>query len=557
MLLFIETNVNRFFLFVLALKCSVLEKVAAFGQVRRRYSTKKFYVVKSTEIPGGKMERPKICLTLTGKTIKEDLELIEKYRNYVDIVELRGDFLEDDERLHIRKFPSLAKIPCILTLRRVNDGGMFKEGEAARTILFGRALAFTEETKKFEYIDFEEDFHIPSLQDAALAFEIKIIRSVHNMHGPVTNIKQRLESLCTSGYEIPKIAFMPESVKDVENLFKEASELKDNNHILIAMGDLGLPSRILSARLKNYLTFVSAKSGEGAKSLSHIGHLDPVTLNDVYRFKSIDENTKLYGITGWPLTSTSSPEIHNKGYELKKINAVYVPFCGEKFEDVMSFANAVGVEGLSVTIPHKEEAASYADEKDEKVKSIGASNTLVKKDGKWFAYNTDAPGFAKSLLEFCGLKNLKHKKVAIIGAGGAAKGIAWAVKNLKGKACVFNRTVTKAKNLAEQYGFEYASLSPESANILKKYSDIIIQTTSKGMYSTEESNSENDPIFFYEFTGKEMLFDIVYVPAVTPVMARAESAGCKVINGFNMLKYQGYEQFELYTGVEYDGNFKG
>ena len=93
--------------------------------------------------------------------------------------------------------------------------------------------------------------------------------------------------------------------------------------------------------------------------------------------------------------------------------------------------------------------------------------------------------------------------------------------------------------------------------MLKKYSDIIIQTTSKGMYSTEESNSENDPIFFYEFTGKEMLFDIVYVPAVTPVMARAESAGCKVINGFNMLKYQGYEQFELYTGVEYDGNFKG
>ena len=72
------------------------------------------------------------------------------------------------------------------------------------------------------------------------------------------------------------------------------------------------------------------------------------------------------------------------------------------------------------------------------------------------------------------------------------------------------------------------------------------------MNSKEKSNSENDPIFFYEFTGKEMIFDIVYVPAVTPVMERAQEAGCKVCNGYSMLQYQAYRQFELYTGEKYD-----
>ena len=116
---------------------------------------------------------------------------------------------------------------------------------------------------------------------------------------------------------------------------------------------------------------------------------------------------------------------------------------------------------------------------------------------------------------------------------------------------MFNRTVGKAKALAEKYDFEYGPLSPESGKLLRKYSDVIIQTTSKGMHCHESSTAENDPLFFYEFSGKEILFDIVYMPEVTPVMARAKAAGCHVCNGFYMLRYQGYKQFELYTGENY------
>ena len=153
------------------------------------------------------MESPKICLTLTGKTLAEDLELLNKYRSYVDMAELRVDFLNQDERLYARRFPSMAGLPCILTIRREIDGGKFVEGESARTILFARALSFADEdkTKNFAYVDFEEDFHISSLEDATLAFETKVIRSFHDMKNPVRNILERLKELNPSGLEIPQM----------------------------------------------------------------------------------------------------------------------------------------------------------------------------------------------------------------------------------------------------------------------------------------------------------------------------------------------------------------
>lgn len=501
------------------------------------------------------MERPKICMTLTGSTLSEDLSLLEKYRSYIDMVELRVDFLNVDERLLVRRFPALAGIPCVLTIRRAIDGGQYVEGEGARTVMFARSLSFADSdtSKNFAYVDFEEDFHVPSLQDAALAFGTRIIRSVHDMKNPIKNLSQRLDSLMTSGYEIPKIAFMPHSLADVTDLFKEAAKLKDRQHILIAMGQLGLPSRILAAKLKNYLTFCSPE--EKNESISNLGHIDPKTLNEVYNFTAVGENTKVFGITGWPLAATSSPQLHNSGFQGHNINAVYVPVRTPVVKDAVEFADALGMTGMSVTVCHKENVLDCVWEQDDKVKAIGSSNTIVKVGGNWKAYNTDGTGFTRSLLNFTGTKDLHGWKVSIIGAGGAAKAIAWAVKSLRAKACVFNRTVSKAVALAEKYGFEYEALPSEASEStvkkLKRYSDLIIQTTSVGMGASGPSNPENDPLFFYEFTGKEMLFDIVYVPPITPIMHRASEFGCKVCNGYDMLRFQGYEQFELFTGEKY------
>lgn len=498
------------------------------------------------------MKRPLVCLTLTGKTLSENIATIENYRKYIDLVELRVDFLDENERLYIRNFPAMAGLPCILTIRRKIDGGRFDEGESSRTVLFARAMAFAEEnrSKNFAYVDFEEDFHVPSLQDSALAFGTRVIRSVHDMQNPILDISSRLASLRTTGYEIPKIAFMPKTLSDVTNLFQQAKKFGESEQILCAMGPLGLPSRILSAKINSYLTYTSPV--EASARLQTLGHLDPITLSDIYHFQSISDSTKVFGITGWPLNSTLSPALHNKGFEKHNIDAVYVPIRSESVDDAIEFCNEVGVKGLSVTIPHKENVLADLREVSSQVGEIGACNTILNKGDYWIGDNTDALGFSRSLLEFTGTKNIKHWKVALIGAGGAAKAVAYALKTLGAKVCVFNRTASRAKKLAEQFGFKWALLTPENEHMIEKYSDLIVQTTSVGMGSSSPSSSENDPIYFYDFKGHEMVFDIIYVPETTPIMARAEKAGCRVQNGFPMLQYQGYRQFELFTGEKYE-----
>lgn len=498
------------------------------------------------------MNRPLICLTLSKTTISEDLELINRYRNYIDIVELRADYLNEDELLSIRRFPELAQIPTILTIRRKNDGGLYKSGEAGRTMLFARALAFaeTDKRKNFAYVDFEEDYHIPSLEDAAMAYGTMIIRSMHDMNAPVKNLAKRFKEMCKTNFEIPKIACMPKTLSDVTNIFRECKSMTNQPHIICAMGPMGLPTRILAQRLHSYLTFVSPPDSGSFNSV--IGHIDPVTINEVYHFHSINDSTKLFGITGWPLKATNSPAIHNAGYKNQKIDAVYIPVCSPDIKDTLDFADEIGIEGLSVTIPHKENVLPFLNKISTQVQKIEACNTIVKEqDGTWSGYNTDTDGLSLALQEFLKLKTLKGWKVAIIGAGGAAKAAAYTVKKLDGKACIFNRTLSKAKAIAEKFGFDAALLSPENTRKLEKYSSLIIQTTSVGMGSTEAPNETNNPIWFYEFTGKEKVFDIVYIPELTPIMAQAEAAGCEVCNGSPMLNYQAYEQFKLFTGKDY------
>lgn len=502
------------------------------------------------------MVKPKICLTLTGKTLQEDADFVKKYSKHIDIVELRVDHLSEDEQLNVRKFPSMINIPCILTIRRVEDGGLYNSGEFSRTALFGRALAFADQnpSKNFAYVDFEEDFHVPGLLDSAQAFGVKIIRSCHKFDGPVTNLRQKCLQMRRTPFEIPKIAFMPNNLSDVTRLFREAGSCNDFDHIFIAMGNLGLPSRILSYKLDSFVTYTSPLETKG--NTQEIGHLDPITLCDMYNFHNLDENTRIFGVTGFPLKVTSSPLIHNEGYREHNLNNVFIPLCSSSMAESIDFANEIGMKGMAVTVPYKHDAMELADEIGSEVGEIGACNTLLKDFSQWVGHNTDAGGFQEALSEFIGEKKLRCRKVAIIGAGGAAKAIAYTIKEMGGKACIFNRTESHAKSLAEQFGFEYAKLHPENLSILEKYADIIIQTTNVGMNSEEEPNKENNPIWFYNFKGNEYLYDIVYDPQITPVMKVAKQAGCKVCNGYTMLKYQGYRQFKYFTGVDYDGELK-
>lgn len=503
------------------------------------------------------MNQPLICMTLTGSTLEENRQLVQKYSKLIDIVELRVDYLTEEEQLYARRFPSMIRLPCILTIRRDVDGGKFSGGEFSRTCLFGRALAFADQdrAKNFAYVDFEDDFHIPSIQDAAMAFGVKIIRSVHSLEEPIYNLKARCDEMRKTGYEIPKIAFLPRKLSDVSNLFKEGEQITQYEHIFCALGVQGLPARILASYSNSYLTYVSPE--ELLNNTTFLGHIDPVTMTSLYNFRSITKQTQLFGITGWPLYKTSSPEIHNAGYKKLGINAVYFPIRSPLVSEALTFAEQLGIKGLSITIPHKESVLYYLNDQSPEVVQIGACNTAIYKNKKWIGYNTDAYGFKRALLEFLGPMSIKRKKVAIIGAGGAAKAVAYILKQMGARVCIFNRTLSHAKQIAERYGFKYCTLEPDCAPILDEYSNLIIQTTSVGMTKeikpgTPPQPEHNDPIYFYNFRGNELLMDLIYKPAITPVMKRASLSGCRVNNGYRMLEYQAYAQFKLFTGQDFE-----
>lgn len=497
------------------------------------------------------MNAPLICMTLTGKTLEENIKLVRKYEKQIDLVELRVDHLTEEEQLYVKRFPSLINLPCILTIRRDVDGGLFTGGDFSRTNLFARALAFAnpDKSKNFAYVDFEEDYHIPSMQDAAMAFGVRIIRSYHNMTDPVTNLKERCDTMRKTGYEIPKIAFMPHSLTDVLNLFKEGEAMTQYEHIFCAMGPEGFPSRVLPAYTNSFLTYVSPE--EMISNTAGIGHIDPITLNELYNFKSITKDTELFGITGWPMQKTSSPTILNHGFKQLGLNAVYIPVRSTLVSEALNFCEQVGFKGLSISSPFKESVMYYLNEQSPEVIQIGACNTLIRRNNKWTGFNTDAIGFKKAIEEFIGNMSLKRKKVAVIGAGGAAKAVVYALKQMGAKVCIFNRTLEHAQFIADKYGYESCQLDSHCVEKLDEYSTLIIQTTSLGNRSIDNASSENDPISFYSFRGNELVFDLNYSPAITPIMKRASLAGCRTCNGYKMLEYKTYEQFKLFTGKEY------
>ena len=500
------------------------------------------------------MTKSLICLTLTCQTLKENAELCERYAKYADIAELRVDFLTEDEQLEVRKFPSMIRMPCILSIRRTEDGGKFNSSEFSRTALFARALAFADRnpSKNYAYVDFEEDFHIPGLEDAALAFGVKIIRSLYHLEGPLTNIRERCLSMRKTGYEIPKIVQTPHNLSDVTNLFKEAEKFNDFDHILGATGILGIPSRILSSKLNSCITYTTPK--ETAGNLISSGLLDPVTLNEIYNFKSINEKTDIFAVTGNPLRTPNSILLQNAGFRSHGMNKVFIPLNSTSIAESLQFAENVGIQGLSIEYPFNREILYNIEELDTEAAEINSANTIIRKNTRWVCYQTTVYGFQQAFTQFLGFPKLHKRKVAIIGAGAAAAAIAYTIRLMGGKACIFNRNQIQAKMLADRFGFVSAPLGIEGLNTLEKYSDIIIQATSVGMNNHDEPSKENNPIWFYQFKGHEMVFDIIYTPEQTALMKVALNAGCQVSNGIQMLKYQNYRQFKHFTGEDYESS---
>lgn len=259
---------------------------------------------------------------------------------------------------------------------------------------------------------------------------------------------------------------------------------------------------------------------------------------------NITAKTKICMVIGDPIEHSLSPQMHNRGYEKLSIDNEYVFIaCNVKVENISDFMKgikAMGIRGVSCTIPHKMAVLEYLDEIDDTAKAIGAVNTIVSSNGVLKGYNTDWLGAVAPLEK---VTTLKNKKVALLGAGGAARAIVFGLMKKGAQVTIFNRSLGKAKLLAKEFGCKAASLD-EISQI--KDMDIIINATSVGL------NAHNDetPLDKAFITNKHIVFDIIYAPFETRLLLESKEQGAKIIHGLEMLFEQGIAQFKLYTNMD-------
>ena len=256
---------------------------------------------------------------------------------------------------------------------------------------------------------------------------------------------------------------------------------------------------------------------------------------------------KVYGVIGDPIEHSLSPVMHNAAFEALGLDAIYLAFRVAEHElgDAIRGAKSLGIAGLNVTIPLKEKALAFVDA-DDVATRIGAINTIAFTSGTPTGYNTDGIGALTVLKERVG--EIRGKEVLILGAGGAARAIAFYLDAEGARLTIANRTEDRAAMLASSlHNAGFISLSEDELKRHIRDADILINTTPVGMYPRVDATLVNARMMHPEL----VVFDIVYNPAETKLLREAKKAGVQtIIEGVKMLVYQGAASFRIWTGME-------
>lgn len=255
----------------------------------------------------------------------------------------------------------------------------------------------------------------------------------------------------------------------------------------------------------------------------------------------IDAQTQLYGIIGNPVRHSLSPMIHNGAFRRMGLNAVYLAFEVKDLKGAIDGMRKLGIRGMSVTIPFKMEVIPFLDEVEEVAKKIKAVNTLLHEQDRLTGYNTDWCGALEALEEKV---DLRGKRVLLIGAGGAARAIGFALKTKDCEVIISNRTTDRASGLAKELRCAHHPLS----SIENLETDVVINATSVGMHPYDQESPLPQKVLRRGMT----VMDIVYKPLQTRLLREAEEAGCLTIDGLEMLSRQGAAQLEIWTGKRPD-----
>ncbi len=259
---------------------------------------------------------------------------------------------------------------------------------------------------------------------------------------------------------------------------------------------------------------------------------------------AINGQTTLYGIIGHPVRHTLSPIMHNAAFASMGANSVYLPFpvVSEDLAVAVQGLKALGIKGVSVTIPHKEAILPLLDEVEPLARKIGAVNTLVVTEingqKRLCGSNTDCLGAVRALSRKI---SLRGAEMVLLGAGGSARAIGYGLQQEGARLVLCSRTEARGRALAAELGCPWQSLT-DTSNIA---GTALINATSVGM----QPEIHHSPVPADILSRFQVVMDIVYAPLATRLLQEAEKAGCQTINGLEMLLHQGVAQFELWTGA--------
>ncbi|GMP40547.1 hypothetical protein CsSME_00010957 [Camellia sinensis var. sinensis] len=319
----------------------------------------------------------------------------------------------------------------------------------------------------------------------------------------------------------------------------------------IAMGERGLISRLLSPKFNGYLTYAALEAG----AISAPGQPTVKDLLDLYNFRLIRPDTKVYGIIGKPVGHSKSPLLFNESFKKVGLNSVYVHLLVDDVKKFFNTYSSVDFAGFSCTIPHKEVALECMDEIDPIAKKIGAINNIVRRpDGTLKSYNTDYIGAISAIEDGLRESNgsspatsspLAGKLFVVLGAGGAGKSLAYGAQQKGARVVVANRTFERAKELAEKVGGKALTLE-EVNDFHPEEGMILANTTSVGM----KPNIDLTPISKEALKHYDLVFDAIYTPKDTRLLREARECGKIIVYGTEMLIRQGFEQYKNFTGLQ-------
>jgi 3-dehydroquinate dehydratase/shikimate dehydrogenase len=480
-----------------------------------------------------------VCVAVAGSSPEEMLARAARVQADHPFLELRLDSLPDPQLLPPLLAPLLEHHPdakLIATCRRAEAGGGFA-GSVAEELAILEAAAragcsivdLALESAEIMLIEQHRLFR-EALAEAGAA----LLLSYHD-YRQTRDLALTFERLSRFQPDIAKLVSTANTLSDNLGILELLSARHKLPLVAIAMGEAGIVSRVLGPRAGALFTFAAADTGVETAP----GQPTVAAMRDLYRVGEITPSTRVYGVAGQPIAHSLSPLLHNTGFRVLGVDAVFLPLPTGSADDLVRLARELPLDGLAVTMPLKQPILPLLDEIDPLAAKVGACNTVLRTArGRLHGYNTDVAGITAPLENRLG--TLQGARVLVHGAGGAARAAVFGLRDKGAEVWILNRTLASAESLAAESGAHVADESMMSGASF----DVLVNATPLGMHGSApgDSGPSAAPL------PARLIFDMVYRPRETPLIQRARAQGLPVITGVEMFLHQGARQFELWTG---------